>query len=114
MFFTRASFRENTVCAGVDKNYVCCEMGLSMLEGTRILFSIIDTSGAMRKNDGLLDKLTKREYEILTLLAKGMTRDEMADKLYISSETVKMHTKNLYKKLRAKNKIDAIIKAKRI
>ena len=112
MFFTGSSFRENTVCAGVDKNYVCCEMRLCMFEGSKILFPIIDTSGAMRKNDELLDRLTKREREILALLARGMTRDEMAEKLYISSETVKMHTKNIYKKLKAKNKIDAIIKAK--
>ena len=56
--------------------------------------------------------LTKREAEVLQLLASGMTRDEIANKLYISSETVKMHTKNLYKKLNAKNKIDALIKSK--
>ena len=85
-----------------------------MYKSSGILFSNSETPGAMRKNDDLLDKLTRREHEILTLLAKGMTRDEMADKLYISSETVKMHTKNLYKKLKAKNKIDAIIKAKMI
>ena len=59
-------------------------------------------------------KLTKREYEILQLLAKGMTREEIAKKLYISSETVKMHVKNLYKKLKAKNKIDALIITKMI
>lgn len=85
-----------------------------MFEGSGILFSTIDIPGAMRKNDELLDKLTRREQEILTLLAKGMTRDEMADRLYISSETVKMHTKNLYKKLKAKNKIDALIKSRMI
>ena len=57
-------------------------------------------------------KLTKREIEVFQLLGNGMTRDEIANKLYISSETVKMHTKNIYKKLKAKNKIDALIKAK--
>ena len=59
-------------------------------------------------------KLTKREQEVLVLLGKGLTRDEIAAKLYISSETVKMHIKNSYKKLKAKNKIDALIKVKLI
>jgi len=59
-------------------------------------------------------KLTKREYEVLQLLAKGMTRDEIAKKLFISEETVKMHIKNLYKKIKAKNRIDALIKTKMI
>jgi DNA-binding CsgD family transcriptional regulator len=59
-------------------------------------------------------KLTKREYEVVQLLAKGMTRDEIAKKLFISEETVKMHIKNLYKKIKAKNRIDALIKTKMI
>ena len=56
--------------------------------------------------------LTARENEVLLLLAKGMNREEIAAKLFISPETVKMHIKNIYKKLKAKNKIDALIKMK--
>jgi DNA-binding CsgD family transcriptional regulator len=64
----------------------------------------------------IVDKinLTKRESEVLQLLAKGMTRDEIANRLYISAETVKMHIKNIYRKLRAKNKVDALLKMKMI
>ena len=57
-------------------------------------------------------KLTARENEVLSLLAKGMNRDEIATKLFVSPETIKMHVKNLYKKLKAKNKVDALIKMK--
>ena len=57
-------------------------------------------------------ELTPRENEVLLLLAKGMNREEIAAKLFISPETVKMHLKNLYKKLKAKNKVDALIKMK--
>jgi DNA-binding CsgD family transcriptional regulator len=57
-------------------------------------------------------KLTKREQEVLQLFAKGMTRGEIGKKLFISEETVKMHIKNLYKKIKAKNRIDALIKTK--
>ena len=58
--------------------------------------------------------LTKRENEVLQLLAKGCTRNQIAKKLFISDETVKIHIKNIYKKLKAKNKIDALIKTKMI
>ena len=59
-------------------------------------------------------KLTNRENEILQLLAKGMNRNEIAAKLFISDETVKIHTKKFYRKLKARNKIDALIKMKMI
>ena len=56
--------------------------------------------------------LTKREKEVLALVAKGLTRHEIANKLFISSETVKKHSQNIYKKLKAKNKIEALNKMK--
>lgn len=63
----------------------------------------------MKKADA---KLTARENEVLLLLSKGMNRDEIATKLFISPETVKMHIKNIYRKINAKNKVDALIKMK--
>ena len=63
----------------------------------------------MKRIDG---GLTARENEVLLLLAKGMNRDEIATKLFISPETVKMHIKNIYRKINAKNKVDALIKMK--
>ena len=66
-------------------------------------------SVTMKRTDAAL---TLRENEVLLLLAKGMNREEIAAKLFISPETVKMHIKNLYKKLKAKNKVDALIKMK--
>ena len=55
--------------------------------------------------------LTNREYEILLLLRERLRDKEIADKLYISTETVKYHLKNIYSKLYASNRRDAIIKA---
>ena len=63
----------------------------------------------MKRIDG---GLTARENEVLLLLAKGLNREQIAAKLFISPETVKMHIKNIYKKLKAKNKVDALIKMK--
>ena len=58
------------------------------------------------------EMLTRRENEVLRFLAKGCTRRQIAKKLFISEETVKMHVKNIYKKLKAKNKVEALIKMK--
>jgi DNA-binding NarL/FixJ family response regulator len=85
-----------------------------MFENITALLSNPNIPDTMSKDEEHGNKLTKRESEVLSLLAKGMTRDEIANKLYISSETVKMHTKNLYKKLKVKNKVEALIKSKMI
>ena len=85
-----------------------------MFENSTILFAKNNLSETMRDMEAPLVRLTKREDEVLLFLAKGMTRDEIASKLFISAETVKMHTKNIYRKLEAKNKIDALLKLKMI
>ncbi len=53
-------------------------------------------------------QLTKRELEILEQLATGATYQEIADKLFISAKTVRKHIENIYGKLQAHNKIEAI------
>ena len=54
--------------------------------------------------------LTKRETEIMHLIAKGCTNKQMAAKLFISEETVKMHIKNIFRKLGVNNRIAALRK----
>lgn len=50
-----------------------------------------------------LPVLTRRETEVLKLIAEGLTNQEIADKLFISSWTVDSHRKNLLMKFNAKN-----------
>jgi len=57
--------------------------------------------------------LTKREKEVVRLVEEGRTYKEIGDKLGISVQTVHSHIKNTYKKLQAKDKIDAIAKARK-
>lgn len=47
--------------------------------------------------------LTRREIEVLKLIAEGLTNQEIADKLFVSASTVDSHRKNLISKLLAKN-----------
>lgn len=56
--------------------------------------------------------LTIRERQVLMLISTGLTYGEIADKLEVSPETVKMHLKNIYRKLNVQNKIEALQKVK--
>lgn len=56
--------------------------------------------------------LTVREREVLQLLSTGLTYEKIAEQLEVSHETVKMHLKNIYRKLKAQNKIEALQKVK--
>ena len=58
--------------------------------------------------------LTNREIEVLRLLAKGVSNNEIAGQLYISSETVKRHLSTIYRKLAVKNRHQAVISGKSI
>jgi NarL family two-component system response regulator LiaR len=54
--------------------------------------------------------LSDRELEVLSLLSKGLLYKEISDKLGITSNTVKNHCKNIYKRLHVQNKVEAINK----
>jgi DNA-binding NarL/FixJ family response regulator len=57
------------------------------------------------------EKLSGREKEVLQWLSKGFSYKEIAAKLFISVETVRTHIRNIYEKLHACNKAQAIRKA---
>ncbi len=58
--------------------------------------------------------ITKREYEVLELIAAGMSNQEIADKLFVSTSTVKTHVSNLLAKLDASRRTQAISRAKEL
>src|SRR5690349_2830928 len=58
--------------------------------------------------------ISKREYEVLELMARGYSNQEIADKLFVSLNTVKTHSSNLFVKLDAKRRTQAIQKAKEL
>jgi len=57
--------------------------------------------------------LTSRETEIVKLIEEGLTYKEIGERLSISTHTVHTHIKNIYEKLQAKNRHDAISKARK-
>lgn len=56
------------------------------------------------------ESLSTRETEVLQLIATGLLYKEVAEKLHISTETVKKHIQNIYKKLQVQNKTEAVLK----
>ena len=56
------------------------------------------------------ESLSTRETEVLQLMATGLLYKEVAEKLHISTETVKKHIQNIYKKLQVQNKTEAVLK----
>ena len=60
------------------------------------------------------ETLTGRELEVLRYMADGLSNKEIAEKLHISSSTVKTHTLNLYSKLEVNSRIKAVTKAKEL
>lgn len=56
--------------------------------------------------------ITQREFEVLQLLEKGHSNQEIADQLFVSLNTVKTHTSNLFSKLDVKRRTQAVQKAK--
>ena len=58
--------------------------------------------------------ISKREHEVLALMAQGLSNQEIADKLFVSLNTVKTHSSNLFVKLNASRRTQAIQKAKEL
>ena len=70
----------------------------------------VPVSGPFAQNDGKRQELgiTRREIEILELIAKGMSNREIADKLFVSESTVKTHSSRLFDKLSARRRTQAV------
>jgi DNA-binding NarL/FixJ family response regulator len=79
-------------------NYLSEEVSKTLLSG------FIKTG----TRDQMQEKLSDREREVLDCIASGLTTHEIADKLFISKNTVETHRKNLLYKLKARNTAELI------
>jgi LuxR family maltose regulon positive regulatory protein len=66
------------------------------------------------KPELLVDPLTKRELEVLQHLAEGLSNREIAQRLYLSPNTIRTHTYNLYSKLGVHNRMTAVARAREL
>jgi len=58
--------------------------------------------------------ITQREWEVLHLMAQGLSNQEIGDRLFVSLNTVKTHSKNLFDKLQADRRTQAVDKARKL
>ena len=102
------------------------------LDGTHSIYSIIEAykhgqapiTGSIAKlilesmhqpqlrDETLRIQLSDREWEVLNALSKGFTMKEVANMLSISTQTVPVHARNIYKKLKANGKAEAVFIAR--
>ena len=73
-----------------------------------------EAPGWLVAHEQLDDPLSEREREVLGLLASGKTNSEVAGDLFVSVGTVKSHTGNIYRKLGARNRAEAITRAREL
>jgi DNA-binding NarL/FixJ family response regulator len=77
---------------------------------SQIARKVIDAFSVREKTNEYFQDLSKREQEILEQLSKGYRYKEIADKLFVSIETVRTHIRNIYEKLQVNNRAEALKK----
>jgi DNA-binding NarL/FixJ family response regulator len=75
---------------------------------------LAERSGTGKSLEKQNDILTAREMDILWGVAKGFTYGELAERLGISRQTVPVHIRNIYRKLEASNRSEAVFEATRL
>lgn len=75
---------------------------------------LVDNGGVDARPREATAGLSAREHEVLTLLATGMSTDEVAHALFISAKTVKNHLRSVYGKLGVRGRTEAVVRAARL
>lgn len=104
------------VCAKVDPPEVVVQSVRSIAAGEISVSSSILGHLVRRlhpKHPAELDTCSKREIEVLALIAEGLTNPEIATRLFISEATVRSHVQALRRKLGVRNRVDLVVFAHR-
>jgi LuxR family maltose regulon positive regulatory protein len=73
---------------------------------------LTDPSRTQVPKADLVEPLSERELEVLQLIAEGLSNQQIASRFYLSLNTVKAHTRNIYGKLGVHNRTQAVAKAR--
>jgi DNA-binding NarL/FixJ family response regulator len=77
---------------------------------SQIARKVIDAFQLKEKTNDFFQVLSRREQEILEQLSKGYRYKEIADKLFISTDTVRTHIRHIYEKLQVNSRVEALKK----
>lgn len=83
-----------------------------LVEGTRKIAK--DYPLYLKKYYGIEESFSQLEKDILSFLEMGKTKEEIAERFFISTNTVKFHTKKIYSKLKASNSAEAVWIARKL
>ncbi len=78
------------------------------------LLSAFRLSKLIRTDEGLVERLSERELEVLGFIAAGLSNKNIMEELFISMSTVKTHLSHIYSKLNVNSRTQAILKAKEL
>ena len=99
--------------------YEIATHGISQKFATRLLAAFPKTdldyaaSGETQEpQSALLEHLSEREIEVLHLIAEGLSNQNLGARLFISPHTVKVHIRNIYAKLDAHNRVEAVARGR--
>jgi NarL family two-component system response regulator LiaR len=83
---------------------------------TIVIEKTVLTDAVFSVNEAELNKLriSSRELEVLQLMAKGLSNQEIAERLFVSLNTIKTHSSNLFIKMEVERRTQAVEKAKRL
>lgn len=80
----------------------------------RLLSSFGSVSRTPKQADGLVEALTDRELEVLQYIAEGCSNPEIASRLFLSPNTLKAHSQNIFMKLSVHNRLQAVNRAREL
>ena len=80
----------------------------------KLLSAFEPTPRKPKQVEGLVEALSEREVEVLRYIADGLSNPEIARRLYLSPNTLKAHTQNIFLKLYVHNRVQAVNRAKEL
>jgi len=89
-------------------------VGTKIISRKREVQIVVRTDFKLNETELQRTGISQREFEVLELMASGFSNQEIADKLFISLSTVKTHSANLFSKLDAKRRTQAVQRAKEL
>jgi DNA-binding CsgD family transcriptional regulator len=75
---------------------------------------LVTPGSVINETEAALFNLSKRELEVLQLMAKGLSNAEIAEQLFVSLNTIKTHSSKIFEKLEVKRRTQAVEKSKQL
>lgn len=91
--------------------------GLGIWAGLRLTRpKVVRVNPEFRLDQAELDRrgISRREYEVLELIAQGLSNQEIANRLFVSPNTVKSHSSSLFSKLDVRRRTEAVKRAQEL